>query len=90
MAQKRTLFNRGFVSLLTTQFLGAANDNILKQSQVLADSGTRFEDEQQEWEEERSKALLKIQQLMVSVSCDMGLMTPTPDLYQRLYGNKTA
>jgi hypothetical protein len=54
------------------------------------DSDTSFEDERQEWEEERTKALLKIQQLMVSVSCDMGLMTPTPDLYQRLYGNKTA
>ncbi len=31
MASRRPLFNRGFNSLLITQFLGAANDNILKQ-----------------------------------------------------------
>ena len=28
--QKRGLFNRGFISLIVTQFFGAANDNILK------------------------------------------------------------
>ena len=27
----RPLFNRGFLSLLATQFFGAANDNVLKQ-----------------------------------------------------------
>lgn len=31
MATEQRLFNRGFLSLLSTQFLGAANDNILKQ-----------------------------------------------------------
>ncbi len=31
MEASRSLFNRGFNSLLLTQFLGAANDNILKQ-----------------------------------------------------------
>ncbi len=31
MAKQPRLFNRGFLSLLGTQFLGAANDNILKQ-----------------------------------------------------------
>ena len=34
MASRRRLFNRGFNSLLVTQFLGAANDNILKQCLV--------------------------------------------------------
>ncbi len=31
MVGRRPLFNQGFLSLLSTQFLGAANDNILKQ-----------------------------------------------------------
>jgi len=31
MGTQPRLFNRGFLSLLSTQFLGAANDNILKQ-----------------------------------------------------------
>lgn len=31
MATQQRLMNRGFLSLLSTQFLGAANDNILKQ-----------------------------------------------------------
>ncbi len=31
MATQPRLFGRGFLSLLSTQFLGAANDNILKQ-----------------------------------------------------------
>lgn len=31
MTERKKLLNRGFVSLLVTQFLGASNDNILKQ-----------------------------------------------------------
>lgn len=34
MNHSQRLFNRGFVSLLCTQFLGAANDNLLKQLMV--------------------------------------------------------
>lgn len=54
------------------------------------DSGKGHSDEVQEWEEEKAKTLLRIQQLMVSVSSDMGLVQFTPELYQRLYSNKAA
>ena len=52
------------------------------------DSGSSHDDEIKEWEAEKTKTLLKIQQLMVSVSADMGLVKITPDLYQRLYDNR--
>ena len=43
-----------------------------------------------EVEAQRDKKLLNIQQLMVSISADMGLMNVTPELYERLYGKRAA
>ena len=44
----------------------------------------------EETEAEKSKTLLTIQQQMVSIASDMGLVQFTPALYQRLYGKQPA
>lgn len=68
--------------------LANAIDEFLKLSDR-ADRETAPED-LADIEEQKSQKLLSIQQQMVSLSIDMGLITITPELYQRLYGQKSA
>ena len=47
-------------------------------------------DDQVETAAAKSNTLLNIQQQMVSIASDMGLVKLTPELYERLYGKKPA